>query len=87
MLTLLAQGLLLIFFGTCWQVLRRLLVKTDLDNVAGPASDSHILGEYWNSSATSKTDLALFKVILGSYSTQTGGNFKGILLSDVIKLC
>ena len=30
----------------CWRILRRLAVKTDLDNVPGPASESFLKGPY-----------------------------------------
>ena len=46
MLLLITQGIITyaIFWG-CWRILRRLVVKTDLHNIPGPASDSFLKGE------------------------------------------
>ena len=46
MLLLVTQGIIayVIFWG-CWRILRRVVIKTDIDNVRGPASDSFLKGE------------------------------------------
>ena len=47
MLLLVAQGIIVYaIFQGLWPILRRLVVKTDLDNVPGPASHSFLKGEY-----------------------------------------
>jgi hypothetical protein len=46
MLLLIAQGIITSgIFWACWRILRRVVVKTDLDNVPGPASHSFLKGE------------------------------------------
>jgi hypothetical protein len=43
---LITQGIIAYaIFWCCWRILRRLIVKTNLDNVPGPASDSFLTGE------------------------------------------
>jgi hypothetical protein len=46
MLLLLVQGIVAYaVFRVCWPIIHRLVVKTDLDNVPGPASHSLLRGE------------------------------------------
>lgn len=47
MLLLVTQGIILFaLFNLGWRILRRLVVKTDIDNLPGPLSQSFTKGEY-----------------------------------------
>lgn len=58
----------------CWRTLRRIVVKTDLDNVPGPASDSFLKGNFWK----------VFSVNAWSFHKKIGHEYGRVVRIDAV---